>query len=104
MITITSRVAEQVRTLVAGKPGAALRIRVEKGGCSGMQYAMSVDQPRPNDLVVGEDGGQVLVDPEALPFIDGSTVDYLDGLTGAGFKITNPNSKRSCGCGTSFET
>jgi iron-sulfur cluster assembly protein len=104
MITLTPSAAEQVRSLVAGKAGAALRISVEKGGCSGMQYAMSVDQPHAEDVVVGENGGQVLVDPKALPFIDGSTIDFVDGLTGAGFKISNPNAKRSCGCGTSFET
>lgn len=104
MITITSRAAEQVRTLVDGKPGTSLRISVEKGGCSGMQYLMSFDKPHPTDVVVGENGGEVVVDPEALPFIEGSTLDYVDGLTGAGFKISNPNAKRSCGCGTSFET
>ncbi|MCC7518604.1 MAG: iron-sulfur cluster assembly accessory protein [Verrucomicrobiae bacterium] len=104
MITLTPHATEQVRSLVAGKPGAALRISVEKGGCSGMQYAMSVDQARPGDVVVGESGGRIVLDPKALPFVDGCEIDYVDGLTGAGFKVSNPNAKRSCGCGTSFET
>jgi len=104
MITLTASAAEQVRNLVAGKPGAVVRLTVEKGGCSGMQYGMSVDRPGADDVVVGENGAQILVDPKALPFVDGSTIDYVDGLTGAGFKVSNPNAKRSCGCGTSFES
>lgn len=81
-----------------------LRIEVEKGGCAGMQYAMSFDGRRGTDhLIEAEDVG-VLVDAESARYIEGSTVDYVDDLTGAGFKIRNPRAVRSCGCGTSFET
>ena len=62
MITLTANAAEQVRNLVAGKPGAVVRLTVEKGGCSGMQYGMSVDRPGADDVVVGENGAQILVD------------------------------------------
>jgi iron-sulfur cluster insertion protein len=107
VITVTPQASAQIKNLIAEKPNApsdaGLRIAVEGGGCSGMQYVMSVDARKPDDLVFAGQDANVLVDPASLVFIDGSSIDYVDGLTAAGFRIHNPNAKQSCGCGTSFE-
>lgn len=107
MISITPNAAAQIQAMLKDRPeatrGDGLRLNVEKGGCSGMQYAISFDARNTDDHVFAENGAEVLVDPDSLPFVDGSTVDYAEGLTAAGFKILNPNARRSCGCGTSFE-
>lgn len=76
---------------------------MEKGGCAGMQYEMHFDRARENDFRHARDGVEVIVDPESAPYLDGARLDYVDGLTGAGFRIENPNAVRSCGCGSSFE-
>ena len=76
---------------------------MEKGGCAGLQYAMSLGGPQPGDVVTERDGAMVAIDPESTSQLDGCTIDYSDGLTGAGFRIINPKASRSCGCGTSFE-
>jgi len=106
MITVTESAVKQLQSILADDPEAAgkgLRILVERGGCAGLQYGMALDAPRQGDSIVERDGVQVLVDEESAKFLDGSTIDYTDGLTGAGFRIQNPNAVRSCGCGTSFE-
>ncbi len=106
MITVTDSAVKHLRTLLAERAEAAgtgLRIFVENGGCSGMQYGMSFDQPRADDEVTGREGVCVLVDPKSATFLTGSVVDYEDSLTGTGFRIQNPRAKRTCGCGTSFE-
>ncbi len=102
MITVTEEAASELRSLV-GDSGKALRLMVQKGGCAGLQYAMKLDLPAEGDTVIAASGAQVVVDPESLSFLDGSMVDYSGALTDTGFKITNPNAARSCGCGTSFE-
>ena len=79
-----------------------LRIFVETGGCAGMQYGMEFDDAKQGDRRIEQDGVEVLIDAYSADFLTGATVDYSDGLTGAGFKITNPNVARSCGCGSSF--
>jgi iron-sulfur cluster assembly protein len=83
--------------------GCGLRISVEKGGCAGMQYEMHFDRARETDYRYTRDDVDVIIDPESAPYLDGVGVDYVDGLTGAGFRIVNPNAVRSCGCGSSFE-
>ena len=106
MITVTDSAARHLRSLLAERAeaaGAGLRISVENGGCSGMQYGMTFDQPRADDVIAGRDGVNVLVDPGSAAFLQGSVVDYEDSLTGTGFRIQNPNARRTCGCGTSFE-
>lgn len=106
MITVTDSAIRQLQTIVAekGEPGKGLRILVEHGGCAGMQYGMGLDDPKTGDEIVERDGVRVMIDPESLRFLKGSTIDYCDDLTGTGFRIQNPNAVRSCGCGTSFET
>lgn len=106
MIQVTDSAIEHLQSLISEEPGSAgkgLRIFVEQGGCAGMQYGMKLDDSAAGDEVVERGGVRVMVDAASAQFLDGSTIDYTDGLSGAGFKINNPNARRSCGCGTSFE-
>lgn len=82
---------------------AGLRVSVVGGGCSGLQYSLELDDaPREDDTVYDYEGVRVFVDPTSAPYLSGMNVDYVDGLHGAGFKFTNPNADRTCGCGSSF--
>lgn len=82
---------------------AGLRVSVVGGGCSGLQYSLELDDaPREDDAVYDYEGVRVFVDPTSAPYLSGMSVDYVDGLHGAGFKFTNPNADRTCGCGSSF--
>ncbi|MFY8217204.1 MAG: HesB/IscA family protein [Chthoniobacterales bacterium] len=106
MLHITQIAAVHLRDLLEEKAAThdqGLRLAVERGGCAGMQYNMEIGTRTGQDSVFGEDGAIVLIDSESLAFLDGSTLDYVDDLTGSGFKIINPHATRSCGCGTSFE-
>jgi iron-sulfur cluster assembly accessory protein len=107
MIMITERAAEKVKELMAaeGDPSlGALRVAVEGGGCSGFQYALGFDSaPEANDEAWEHHGVRVIVDRFSLPYLEGASVDYIDGLTGAGFQIENPNVVAACGCGSSFQ-
>lgn len=106
MISITDSAARHLRETLADKaslPGYGLRLRVEKGGCAGMQYVMQMDQAAATDQVQTEHGVSVIIDAESLKFLSGCELDYEDSLNDAGFKLRNPNAARSCGCGTSFE-
>jgi iron-sulfur cluster assembly accessory protein len=89
-----------------GKPGAALRIFVTAGGCSGLSYGMVVDDKvTDDDYIISEEGAKVVVDRSSAPFIAGSTVDYRsEKLMGGGFVVENPNAVSTCGCGESFKT
>lgn len=105
MIQVTDNAFEHLQALVRGQDDASkgLRIFVEQGGCAGMQYGMTLDHPQAGDELFEKGGVKVMVDPQSLQFLSGSTVDYSDDLAGTGFRIMNPNAVRSCGCGTSFE-
>jgi iron-sulfur cluster assembly accessory protein len=88
-----------------GNPQLALRIFVSGGGCSGMQYGMAFDDNRrTEDLVIEVGGVKILVDDFSAPYIQGSEIDYVDSLMGAGFTVHNPNAVHSCSCGHSFDT
>lgn len=106
MITLTPPATEKVRELIAaeGEKTVALRVAVRPGGCSGFSYEMFFDSEIDDlaDMVKDFDGVKVAVDRDSLPMLQGAEVDYIDGLQGAGFKISNPNVTRSCGCGNSF--
>jgi len=104
MITLTPRAAVQVRTLQTGLDDATrkLRLFIETGGCSGFQYGMSFDQAKAGDQEFLSEGVPFLVDPTSLAYLDGSAVDFDDGLQGKGFEIKNPNAQSTCGCGKSF--
>jgi|SRR5437660_1388101 len=107
MITVTDSAVKQLQVLLAEHSESAnkgLRIFVEAGGCAGMQYGMALDVQKEGDETIERNGVMVLVDAFSAKYLRGSTVDFTEGLTGAGFRINNPNAARSCGCGTSFET
>ena len=106
-IIVTEAAAAQIKHLGEqdlANSGKHLRVYVEKGGCSGMQYSMVFDEKRPDDLVTEMQGVSVLVDAFSAQYLRGSVVDFSDALTGGGFKVSNPNARQSCGCGKSFET
>jgi iron-sulfur cluster assembly accessory protein len=104
MILLTTRAANQVRSMRAASetPGGRLRLFVENGGCSGMQYGMAFDEPKTEDATFESEGVAIVVDPKSLAHLDGTTVDFDDGLHGKGFEIRNPNAHTTCGCGKSF--
>src|SRR3954471_24417257 len=106
VIALTPSAAEEVKSILTQpeNSGKALRLYVEQGGCSGMQYSMTFDEERADDLKTFMHGVSVLVDPFSAQYMRGATVDFSDALTGGGFKITNPNARQSCGCGKSFTT
>ena len=105
VVSVTENAAAEVKSLLAlpENAGRTLRIFVEQGGCSGMQYGMVFDEKRDGDLVSELHGVGVLVDPVSAQYLRGTVVDFSNALTGGGFKISNPNAKQSCGCGKSFE-
>jgi iron-sulfur cluster assembly accessory protein len=105
VVSLTSSAAEEVKSILTQpeNAGKTLRIYVEQGGCSGMQYSMIFDEKRPDDLSAEMHGVSVLVDPFSAKYLRGTVVDFSNALTGGGFKISNPNAKQSCGCGKSFE-
>ncbi len=86
----------------AGAGTGRLRLFVDEGGCSGRQYGMSFDERKADDAEFASEGVEILVDPKSLALLDGSTVDFDDGLQGKGFEIKNPNAHSTCGCGKSF--
>jgi iron-sulfur cluster assembly accessory protein len=106
VIGLTEGAAEQVKSLLAQPENAGknLRVYVEQGGCSGMQYGMVFDERRDGDLTSDMHGVSVLVDPFSAGYVRGAVVDFSNALTGGGFKISNPKARQSCGCGKSFET
>ena len=99
---VTDRAFERLSEIGASAKGQALRVAVEGGGCSGFQYDIALDQPKPDDLVLEGQGEKVLIDEVSLPFLAGATIDFSEELIGARFVIENPNATSSCGCGTSF--
>jgi iron-sulfur cluster assembly protein len=106
MITLTDKGAEKVQEFLASQAvvaeTAGLRVGVRGGGCSGFQYALAFDEQRDGDTVFENNGIRLLVDSQSLPYVSGSTIDFVDGLQGAGFKVDNPNVVAACGCGSSF--
>ncbi|HYD24595.1 MAG TPA: iron-sulfur cluster assembly accessory protein [Croceibacterium sp.] len=103
-LTLTPAAAERVG-LIARKQGrpAILRLSVEGGGCSGFQYRFDLaEAPEAEDAVSEIDGVKLIVDPLSLDLVAGSTVDYVESLGGAAFKVDNPQAAAGCGCGSSF--
>ena len=105
MITLTDSAASKVKDLIQaeGEPNLALRVAVRPGGCSGFSYEMFFDTDvADDDNLTDFSGVRVVVDSSSAELLQGATLDYKDGLQGAGFAIDNPNAQRSCGCGKSF--
>jgi len=103
-VGLTESAAKRISTLMRAEgPEAKLRVEVSGGGCSGFSYGFRFDdQVNDDDLVISRDGAVVLMDEMSLQFLSGSTIDYVEDLMAAAFKIDNPNATASCGCGTSF--
>ena len=105
-ITISDAAAAKVRELLEkqGTPEHGLRVGVQGGGCSGFTYFMDFDEAaKEGDRVFeGAADVQVFVDKKSLLYLDGTELDYVEGLQGAGFKFINPNVSKTCGCGESF--
>ena len=105
-VTLTESAASQIKEIWANEPektGKPLRVFVESGGCSGMQYGMDFDEFREGDFNANFNGVGLVVDRVSADYLRGSVIDYVDSLTGGGFKVMNPRAKQSCGCGKSFE-
>lgn len=86
-----------------GNPALGLRISVSGGGCSGFQYSFTLDADETaDDVVISRDGARLLVDTMSLEYLRGSELDFVEDLSGAGFRINNPLASSSCGCGNSF--
>lgn len=106
MISVTEEAAQQMKSMLERKSwqGYGLRFGVRDGGCSGYSYVLEF-QPDPTeaDVVIEQHGVRVFVSPEHEPHLSGSTIRWKDELMETGFDIDNPNVKRSCGCGTSFD-
>lgn len=106
VVALSTSASEKVRELLEaeGDPSLGLRIFVAGGGCSGMQYGMTLDEAQEGDIILESDGFRVLIDEMSAGYIQGSEVDYVDSLMGAGFVVNNPNAVSTCGCGHSFKT
>jgi len=105
VITVTDSAAAKVKSLIEaeGDTDLALRVAVRPGGCSGFSYEMFFDSDIATDDIAQDiQGVRVVVDPASADLLQGATLDFKDGLQGAGFAIDNPNATRSCGCGKSF--
>ncbi|PYJ69335.1 MAG: iron-sulfur cluster assembly accessory protein [Verrucomicrobia bacterium] len=106
MINVTDNAVRQLHSLLSQRTENSrkgLRVQVAKGGCSGLHYEMTLDERKDGDAVVERDGMQFFIDDDSVPYLRGATLDFSGGLTGAGFRIVNPNASRTCGCGSSFE-
>ena len=107
VINLTREASAQIKSMIANNPenfGKTLRVYVEGGGCSGMQYGMLFDEKRDDDIVAEFDDVSVIVDIFSSTYLRGTVISYSDDLNSGGFKISNPNAQSSCGCGKSFET
>ncbi len=106
LINLTDAAVAKVSDLISREDDAdalVLRVAVKPGGCSGFSYDMFFDtEVADDDLTVLFDEVKVVVDPASAEHLKGATLDYVDGLNGAGFAFTNPNATRTCGCGSSF--
>jgi len=104
MITITEKASNKIKELLGEDPEAkGLRVYVRGGGCHGFEYGMLLEiNVTEDDNTFEQNGVSVIVDPQSLPLLAGSEVDYSDSLMGAGFQIKNPTAKSTCGCGSSF--
>lgn len=102
---LTASAARRIRGVAEaeGNPALALRISVSGGGCSGFQYAFTLDETETgDDVVIERDGARLFIDTVSLEYLRGSEIDFVEDLSGAGFQIRNPLAASSCGCGNSF--
>ncbi len=106
-IVLTDKAVEMVRDAMQreGLAGYGIRVGVQGGGCSGFQYSMDFEEKaKDGDVTLEQSGIKLYVDSMSSMYLQGVTIDYVQGLQGAGFKFNNPNAKNTCGCGSSFST
>ena len=103
-IIVAPGAAQRIAEILAGQPsGKFVRLAVNAGGCSGFSYAFDLDDRREaDDVLFGQEGAGLVVDPASLDLLSGSVVDFEESLSGSAFKVKNPNATSGCGCGTSF--
>jgi len=105
-ISLSERAVTEVKRIVSEQnlpEGTGLRVGVKGGGCSGFSYTLGFDDNHnPTDQMSEVDGVQIMCDPKSFLYLNGTVVDFEDNLMGRGFKFTNPNASKSCGCGESF--
>lgn len=103
IIKLTDRAISKLYDLAESSADKVLRVAVVGGGCSGLSYKLSwINKPEANDNVITFINLWVAIDPKSSLYLKGMELDYTDGLDGQGFQFSNPNAKRSCGCGSSF--
>ena len=105
-IEITAAAAEEIAKQrdKRGTPGAAIRVGIRGGGCTGFTYVFEwADEPRPTDKVFSAHGVTVVTDPKSFVYLRGMQLDFVRGMMGHGFKFNNPNAKGACGCGESVQ-
>jgi iron-sulfur cluster assembly protein len=105
IFVLTPKAAEVVRKIAAaeGKEGVGLRVTVAPGGCAGYSYGLDFEEHgQPADVTVEANGVKIFINEDIVPLVEGSTLDYVESLQGAGFVLDNPNATHSCGCGKSF--
>ncbi len=104
-VILTEKAVEMVKDAMAKEnlQGHALRVAVVGGGCSGYQYGLDFDKdPGEDDIILEQGGVRIFVDQYSAGYLKGTEIDYVSGLSGAGFKFNNPTAKKTCGCGSSF--
>jgi iron-sulfur cluster assembly protein len=109
MITMTQQAIQEIKRIReadASQNSAHLRVRVVGGGCSGMSYKLDFETvpPAGSDRIFEQEGVALVIDPKSLLYLSGTELDFSGGLNGKGFVFSNPNAKRTCGCGSSFST
>ena len=107
VVSLTDAAATKLAELTKEEPNPniGLRVYVYSGGCSGYRYGMMLeDAPTEADRVLQANGVRVYVDENSIQYLQGSQIDYVDTLMGAGFTVNNPNAVSACGCGSSFRT
>ncbi len=102
-LTVTDAAAHKIKDFCSKNGKQALRVGIKRGGCSGYSYILELaDLQQATDIVIEEKGAKLFIDGASAENLDGMEIDYLDSLTGAGFKIKNPQATKGCGCGNSF--
>jgi iron-sulfur cluster assembly protein len=107
LVSLTENAVQELRKIIAeeGRDDIGLRVFVSPGGCSGLSYGMSLEErAEDGDFQVQQEGLSIFVDEFSANYVQGAQIDYVKGLMGAGFTVQNPNAKKSCACGQSFDT
>ena len=107
-VSVTEKAANEIKRVLTDQPNAdtsVLRVGVRAGGCSGFQYNLALDNnfDEAKDEITEQHGVKVAVDKKSMLYLDGTVIDYYDGLDKRGFSFENPNVVKSCGCGSSFQ-